>query len=48
MQQRRSPRKVSLFAVGDGKVFDNGKRVAPEVKAGDKILSVSIPAQRSR
>jgi len=38
MQQRRKPQEGIVVAVGDGKVLDSGQRVAPQVKAGDKIL----------
>lgn len=35
---KEKPQEGIVVAVGDGKVLDNGKRVAPSVKAGDKIL----------
>jgi chaperonin GroES len=35
---KEKPQEGIVIAIGDGKVFDNGQRVAPEVKAGDKIL----------
>ena len=35
---KEKPQEGIVVAVGDGKVLDNGQRVAPEVKAGDKIL----------
>jgi chaperonin GroES len=35
---KEKPVEGIVVAVGDGKVLDNGQRVAPSVKAGDKIL----------
>lgn len=35
---KEKPQEGIVVAVGDGKVLDNGTRVAPGVKAGDKIL----------
>ncbi|HEY3278433.1 MAG TPA: co-chaperone GroES [Syntrophorhabdaceae bacterium] len=35
---KEKPQEGLVVAVGDGKVLDNGQRVAPQVKAGDKIL----------
>ena len=35
---KEKPIEGIVVAVGDGKVLDNGQRVAPSVKAGDKIL----------
>jgi chaperonin GroES len=35
---KEKPQEGIVVAVGDGKVLDNGQRVAPQVKAGDKIL----------
>ncbi len=35
---KEKPQEGIVVAVGDGKVLDNGTRVAPAVKAGDKIL----------
>ena len=35
---KEKPQEGIVVAVGDGKVLDNGQRVAPSVKAGDKIL----------
>jgi chaperonin GroES len=32
------PMEGTVLAVGDGRVDDNGKRVAMSVKAGDKVL----------
>jgi len=35
---KEKPQEGLVVAVGPGKVTDSGNRVAPEVKAGDKIL----------
>lgn len=35
---KEKPQEGLVVAVGPGKVTDTGTRVAPEVKAGDKIL----------
>jgi chaperonin GroES len=35
---KEKPQEVLVVAVGPGKVTDNGTRVTPEVKAGDRIL----------
>jgi chaperonin GroES len=35
---KEKPQEGRVIAVGPGKVTDNGQRVVPEVKAGDKIL----------
>jgi len=35
---KEKPQHAEVIAVGPGKVGDDGKRVAPDVKAGDKIL----------
>jgi len=35
---KEKPQEGIVVAVGDGKVLDSGQRVAPQVKAGDKIL----------
>ena len=35
---KEKPQEGIVIAVGDGKVLDSGQRVAPQVKAGDKIL----------
>ena len=32
------PSKGEVIAVGNGKLLDNGERVTPAVKAGDKVL----------
>jgi chaperonin GroES len=35
---KEKPQQAEVKAVGSGKLLDTGKRVAPEVKAGDRIL----------
>ena len=35
---KEKPQEGLVVAVGPGKVTDAGKRVAPEVKAGDRVL----------
>jgi chaperonin GroES len=35
---KEKPQEGIVIAVGEGKVLDSGQRVAPQVKAGDKIL----------
>jgi chaperonin GroES len=35
---KEKPQEGKVVAVGKGKVADDGKLVAPEVRAGDKIL----------
>ena len=35
---KEKPQPAKVFAVGAGKIDDNGKRIPLDVKAGDKIL----------
>ena len=35
---KEKPLEADVIAVGNGKLDDNGKRTALEVKAGDKVL----------
>lgn len=35
---KEKPSQGEVVAVGPGKLDDNGKRVGPEVKVGDKVL----------
>ena len=35
---KEKPQEGQVLAVGNGKVLDNGTKIALEVKAGDKIL----------
>lgn len=35
---KEKPQQGEILAVGPGKVSDQGERIAPDVKAGDKVL----------
>ncbi len=35
---KEKPQQGEVIAVGPGKVSDEGKRIAPEVKVGDRVL----------
>jgi chaperonin GroES len=35
---KEKPQQALVVAVGPGRVSDEGKRIAPEVKKGDKVL----------
>jgi chaperonin GroES len=35
---KEKPQQAEVVAVGSGKLLEDGKRVAPDVKAGDRIL----------
>ncbi|MCS7001899.1 MAG: co-chaperone GroES [Dehalococcoidia bacterium] len=35
---KEKPQEGTIVAVGPGRTLDNGQRVAPEVKAGDRVL----------
>lgn len=35
---REKPQEGEVLSVGNGKILDNGTRLSPEVKAGDRIL----------
>jgi chaperonin GroES len=35
---KEKPQQAEVIAAGDGRLLDSGERVAPDVKAGDKIL----------
>ena len=35
---KEKPQQAEVVSVGSGKILDNGERVAPDVKAGDRIL----------
>ena len=35
---KEKPQQGEIVAVGAGKVSDQGERIAPDVKAGDKVL----------
>ena len=35
---KEKPQQAEVIAVGSGKMLEDGQRVAPDVKAGDRIL----------
>ena len=35
---KEKPQQAEVIAVGNGKLLEDGKRAAPDVKAGDRIL----------
>lgn len=35
---KEKPIEGKVIAVGGGKVLENGKKVAPDIKAGDRVL----------
>ncbi|HLH00834.1 MAG TPA: co-chaperone GroES [Bryobacteraceae bacterium] len=35
---KEKPQQAEVVAVGNGKLLEDGQRVAPDVKAGDRIL----------
>mmetsp|Transcript_1733 Transcript_1733/g.1188 ORF Transcript_1733/g.1188 Transcript_1733/m.1188 type:complete len:96 (-) Transcript_1733:1762-2049(-) len=35
---KEKPAEGTIIAVGNGKIGDDGKRIAPELKEGDRIL----------
>ncbi|HHW29330.1 MAG TPA: co-chaperone GroES [Syntrophomonadaceae bacterium] len=35
---KEKPQEGEVVAVGPGRMLDNGSRVAPEVKVGDKVI----------
>ncbi|HSW11131.1 MAG TPA: co-chaperone GroES [Bacillota bacterium] len=35
---KEKPQEGEVVAVGQGRLLDNGKRVAPEVKVGDRVI----------
>ena len=35
---KEKPSEGEVVGVGDGKVYDHGQRVAPEVAVGDKVM----------
>lgn len=35
---KEKPQEGEIIAVGQGRMLDNGTRVAPEVKTGDKVI----------
>ncbi len=35
---KEKPQEGEVIAVGPGRVLDNGQRIAPELKAGDRVI----------
>jgi chaperonin GroES len=35
---KEKPQEASVIAVGPGRLLDNGSRVSPEVKTGDRVI----------
>lgn len=35
---KEKPQEGEVIAVGPGRVLDNGQRIAPEVKVGDRVI----------
>lgn len=35
---KEKPQEAEVIAVGPGRVLDNGQRVVPEVKVGDRVI----------
>jgi chaperonin GroES len=35
---KEKPQEGEVIAVGPGRVLDNGQRVAPEIKVGDRVI----------
>ena len=35
---KEKPQEATVVEVGEGKLLDNGKRAAPQVKKGDRVL----------
>jgi chaperonin GroES len=35
---KEKPQEGEVVAVGQGRLLDNGRRVAPEVKVGDRVI----------
>lgn len=35
---KEKPQEGEVLAVGPGRILDNGERVAPEVKVGDRVI----------
>ncbi|HHT71444.1 MAG: co-chaperone GroES [bacterium] len=35
---KEKPQEGEIIAVGPGRVLDNGERLAPEVKVGDRVI----------
>lgn len=39
---KEKPKEGKIIAIGEGKLLDNGSRVAPSVKVGEKIIFSSF------
>jgi chaperonin GroES len=39
---KEKPKEGKVIAIGEGKLLDNGSRVAPSVKVGEKIIFSSF------
>ncbi|MFH1230086.1 MAG: co-chaperone GroES [Planctomycetota bacterium] len=39
---KEKPKEGKIIAIGDGKLLDNGSRVSPSVKVGEKIIFSSF------
>ncbi|MDK2882529.1 MAG: chaperonin GroES [Bacillota bacterium] len=35
---KEKPQEGEVIAVGPGRILDNGQRIAPEVKVGDRVI----------
>mgnify|MGYP001595468024 CR=1 FL=1 len=45
---KEKPQDGTVIAVGAGRVLDNGQKVAPEVKVGDKLSTASTVGPKSK
>jgi chaperonin GroES len=39
---KEKPKEGKIIAIGQGKLLDNGSRVAPSVKVGEKVIFTSF------
>jgi len=39
---KEKPKEGKIIAIGEGKLLDNGSRVAPSVKVGEKVIFTSF------
>jgi len=39
---KEKPKEGKIIAIGEGKLMDNGSRVAPSVKVGEKVIFTSF------
>jgi chaperonin GroES len=35
---KEKPQQGEVVAIGDGRIMDNGQKIAPQVKVGDKVV----------